>query len=842
MVIEKMNRKIPIIFMLMILFLSTLSGFMGFASGTLGSQEDYVEDCEDDTLGDQAHDDYFGEEWFYTKNESGNTYVDDTKPYPYNVPTGGQKSYRMLDGRASLFTINVSDVYNLSFYSARQGSQVGSWIHFQFNNATNHTIIEIRWTNDGTGKMYCSYKEWDDAWNRIGNDLDGDQTYSWAYFNFEILGIDSVKYKWCTDTEYGTPNHIGDTVDEEMEIRYVYFSMDAVPSSNYLNLDNFTITTGYEGGTQEDATIPPCTPYSTIGNIGVGNIAHSVGVKYMWTVYYVETRMYVHRLDLEVLEDYINEITLTDIEAKLGTYTLGNPNSIVEISQGHYRISWTGLNSYINNTPCPIMFKFKKNFGSGQYPQFAIIYFADYDLNKDGYLKTIMCDSTYDSFWNNFKYNVYYAPSPPISTFRIKLLNEIMNYLLSYTYIINNFEPVIRLCADRLTTGELKHHFENDIWCNPRTFKNNSFTKIGYTVNLSQMGENNKVINIQEPDGNIKSIKTISTQSGGVTYTAHQTGLHYVNLSLGGVNVSSTNFTTVGNLDDWLETDPNPSFPNQDFDIIYNYSKSEFGVIRIFDSDNNLLQTFIANPSTSYGKETTSLDEGKYYIKLQEIVEIAGKNDYVTLFPYVHAVQGDVVPYLEVEQEVTSVDYGFRVYGEHNHVGHNIIVRVGDSEEIDVSDKTGFDFMNYPSKSNYYRVSLILKKPDMTEVELDWDYVTVKSTLFEDVEKTGVENILDMIPDFYKVLAGIILTLVITLSPFLFLIKASKYIGKPLNINIPPISYPLLFVGGTVLCTLLGLYGIEILFLFLAGAFISIVFLYVSGMKSGSGDSGNGDE
>lgn len=833
MVIEKMNRKIPIIFMLMILFLSTLSGFMGFASGTLGSQEDYVEDFEDDVVGTQAHDDYFSEEWFYTSQNTTNAYVDDEVHYQT-----GTKSYYVLENNHVLFTMNVSDIYNISFYTRRMYADTGSWIHFEFNNATNHTIIEIRHKNDGTGKMYCEYKEWDDAWNRIGNDLDEDQPSYWAYFNFEILDIDSVKYKWGSDTEYGTPNHIGDTVDEEMEIRYVYWYLDNVLSTRRLYLDNFTITTGYEGGTQEDATIPPCTPFSTIGNIGVGNIAHGIGVKYLWTVYYVETRMYVHRLDLEVLEDYINKITITDIEAKLGTYTLGNPNSIVEISQGHYRISWTGLNSYINNTMCPIMFKFKKNFGTGQYPQYAIIYFADYDLNQDGYRKCIMCDGSYDSFWNNFKYNVDKQPSVPMATTRLNYLNEILTYLLSYTYVINNFEPVIRLCADRLTTGELKYHFENDIWCYPRTFENNSFTKIGYTVNLSQMGESNKVINIQEPDGNIKTIKSISTQSGGVTYTAHQLGLHYVNLSLGNVNVSSTNFTTEGNLDDWLETDPNPSFPNQDFDIIYNYSKSEFGVIRIFDSDNNLKQTFIANPSTSYGKETTSLDEGKYYIKLQEIVEIAGKNDYVTLFTLPHAVQGDVVPYIEVEQDVTTVDYGFRVYGEHNHVGHNIVVRVGDSEEIDVSDKTSFNFMHDIAKSGYYRVSLILKKPDHTEVELDWDYVTVKSSLFEGIEKTGVENILDLIPVFYKLLAGIIITLAITLSPFTLLIKASKYLGKPINIDIPPITYPLLFVGGTVLCTILGLYGMEILFLFLAGAFISIIFLYVSGMKSGN----NGDE
>ncbi|GAH04326.1 unnamed protein product, partial [marine sediment metagenome] len=166
------------------------------------------------------------------------------------------------------------------------------------------------------------------------------------------------------------------------------------------------------------------------------------------------------------------------------------------------------------------------------------------------------------------------------------------------------------------------------------------------------------------------------------------------------------------------------------------------------------------------------------------------------------------------------------------HVGQNIVVRYGLSEGIDVSDKSDFSVWCYPMNSGYYRVSLILKKPDGSELELDWDYVTVKSGLIPE-QKTGVENIMDMIPDFYKVIGGIALTILMTLSPFIIQIKASKYIRKPVNIPIPPITYPLLFTGGTVLSLLFGLYGIEVFFLFVAGGFISIVFVYISGMKSG---------
>ena len=128
-----MKNKILTIFMLIILFLNLATGFIGFASGYVeGSQTDYIEDFEDDTLGTQAHDDYYGEEWFYTENMSGTTYVDDTNAY------GGTKSYRMTDNRQCLFTMNISDIYNISFWTKRTTALAGSWIHFQFNNATNH--------------------------------------------------------------------------------------------------------------------------------------------------------------------------------------------------------------------------------------------------------------------------------------------------------------------------------------------------------------------------------------------------------------------------------------------------------------------------------------------------------------------------------------------------------------------------------------------------------------------------------------------------------------------------------------------------------------------------------
>lgn len=794
-----MKSKIFVSILFLVLMLNVLSFNV---SSTLGSQEDYVEDFEDDYLTDGSPDDYYyGEKWLQVTNTTEYSYV-------HTEAQTGNKGY--------LFTTLSSEVlskayFNFTYSSTQIINNLSFWL--KVNLVVSGRDIEICCYDENDVKFLYFWQEISKFyWESYSGaeELRTIPSDTWLDISFEILNNETIKI-FDGDSSHTFPPLL---VIDNPRISYITIEYK-IHFAKEMYLDNLEIVLGTgEEEEEEEGTVPPCDPYSTIGNVGIGTSSVGTNYRYLWTVYGVESRMIVTRLDLEVKSDMANVYSTGDIRCKMGIHNLGTASSIVELSPGgSYRISWTGLNIYINNTLCPIMFKFRED-----YPIYGIwrsnIYVSTSDLNKDGLNFCVYSNA--DEYYTNFH-------------------NKIDECPIGFgQYLSQNYEPVVRLCVDILGTSELKEYIGNEIWCSPTEIKNNSFTKIGFSLNLSNMGESNKFIVIQKPDSTTENIWGVTTQTGHTTYTAHQEGLHYANLSIDGVNASSTSFTVTGNLNDWIETKPNPSDPNGDFDIIYNYSKSSTGAVRIFDSKENLIQTFYVNPESS-GTETTSLPIGKYIIKLQEIIIVGDKNQYVTLIPYPHSVQGQVVDYIEVEQEVASLEHGFRAYGQHNHVGENIVVRVGGSEEIDVSDNTDFSVWCYPTTSGYYRVSLILKKSDGTELELDWDYVTVKSGLFDEDVKTDLENLMDIIPDFYKIIAGIVITIVITISPILLTSQIAQFSKVPVDFKVPAIAYPILAIGATLLCVTLGLYGIEITFFFLAICVIAGFLVYYSGNNGGNG-------
>jgi len=796
-----MNNKILLsLFLFLILLISSFP----IGQSALGSQLDYVEDFEDDTLTQQADDDYYGVEWFNTYNQTDNNngaYVDN------NRALSGTKSYRINRNNYVFLNFTYSDtqiISNLTFAFNFDSLTVGTEYHWY-----GYDKNDVQWLEFRIDQLDFLWRDFN-GWSRIGadNEWSGDED-TWWNFTMVVVTNDTINVNTGQSSDTVAPY----VVIDNPRLAYFNFTTPDLDNTERMWFDDIEIDVGAVEGGIPTETIPPCDPYSTIGTLDTGVSSQGIPYyRYLWNVYAISDIMYVHRVDLEIditmVENYgVNE---THLRMKINEYPIGGGyytcTELVQLGDGeNYRATWSGLNVFVNNTPCVTSFYCTLNFGSGsgyyerQHWILPIIY--DDDINNDGYSG---CVAHYkDGWWNNHGNYIYERPSG------------------DKTYFFRNGEFVVRMCVDRLGTSEFNDDLNNyvesshstaKIYCDQINF--DWFLKSEAMAYVNELW-------IDTPSKTYVAVN-ITTQTGHIYFTPIETGTHYVNLSSNDVNVSTDSFTVSGTCDNWVYTTRNPS-TGEAFKIFYNYSGTSNGAVRIYDKNMNLKGNLFIEPTSSsseYGALSFQLTgHGVYNIHLCSVSNVGGQTIYNPLYSYVHVVQGTVVNYIDVSLDdyVGYTETPFFITGEHAHLGKNIHVYVGKSEVKSVSYSERFNLKYTPLKEGVYNANLILIMQSGKRITLDSQEFSIKSNRYLEPEP--------LLPKLNPAIAytvGSILMIPFILMPMII----CGILNYPKD-KIPDLAYYLTGSVGIVLNVGLGLYDFWALFFILAVGVIIIIAMYI---------------
>ena len=783
-------RKInyTFIFVLLILSVSIIS-FSVLSVGS-GEQTDFIEDYDDESdTQTTAQDKYYGSQFITTWDTD-----------------------LAVDG---IVTVAQKHSGTKSFYTGRSGHNDGgtatdTYINFTEDNLIVYLSWWAKWNFDsgsatnGGGEIYhfmsgtnelfaihhkqigvsqsqrIFYYEDNVGFHNLGSILGN----VWQQFNITRLSNDSFNFV-CNALDYDGSII---TLTEYANITQIWIEHWGGNGVAYLWdlwVDDIEIEYGTIDSDDEEETIPPCTPYDTIGKLNVGGNYRGTSYKYMWCVYGVSRKMYVNRLDLEIDVNMGDLISNTHVYAKINEKDLGHATSLVQISDDSYRLSWTGFNALVNNTPTAISFKFTQTFGTGTNR--AIIPISGYDINNDGYRFIIFYND--DGYYNNHGQHIYDTPEDFGNT--EKLI----------------YDPIVRMCIDTLTNSELNPDLTNTITCTPDNISVGEYTKIIYTVDQDSYSSN-MFINVQKVGSANISYSKINTQSSYVQYTPLSEGDYYANLSIDGVTVASDTFTVFGSIDDYVFTFPNPSLPNSWFSLYYNYSKADYGSIRIFDSKDNLIKTFPIDP-TSNGEIQVKLVAGSYLIKLCKIVDTGMGTVYVSVFDYPHSVFTNQIAFIDVLPKVSPTAYPVLIWGQHSHVGQNVIIRWGETEIRNVANEQQFSFYYYSEKQGSFPLELVIINENGSRTILSSVDLTFNDGYYDDVSKDMFRQWLDNVPTFYKVLIGIILTIIGFLLPYIMLVKLNVNRKIPVQFNISATLSLCTGLFTSSACAYVGFYGWE---------------------------------
>jgi len=389
-----MKTKIFLAVFIMLLLFGTIP----YNTGALGEQTDYTEDFEDDTLTQQATDNYYGSLWFNTYTTETNTYVDNSQA----VDT---KSYRIYRNKNAFFNFTYANTTNILKLTHRLRLEgfLGTADHRTFKYYDSDGTCFLYWRiGDGSGAYEL---DWID-FNGVNDLTDLDDTWDdkWLYVEITIISNDTVYFNLSqSGGDYRNNSGVSTApyvVVDNPRINYSHVWCNVSDSRIDTWFDNFNIRLGTISAQPDETTIPPCSPDSTIGELAQTGLSRGItGDQYLWTVYAVNDVHYIHRLDLEIDMSMIDtyNIDLTDLYCKINEYALGNPTELIQLgTDSDYRVSWTGLNIFVNNTPTTISFRNTQSFATNQY---WIIPYTNEDINNDG--TNFWISYSNNGWWNN---------------------------------------------------------------------------------------------------------------------------------------------------------------------------------------------------------------------------------------------------------------------------------------------------------------------------------------------------------------------------------------------------------------------------------------------------------
>lgn len=719
-----------------------------------------------------------------------------------NSPSGANSFYFDGDGGADYHWINLTPTYNyigairlyVRWYIS---ASVGSEMNIAFYNESDEQVLELFFENpDNVGgtPVDVQYKNTGGGYTTLFSTTAG--IYHYDNITIAHNGTNSMVYIFegsNDDFQNGESAFAGANW-----INFTSIRLRTNNGNNKLYIDDIDLSlTGYEGyGT----TIPSCSPDSTLGKIGLPSISRTGGknYKYIHTTYTTERTMYIHRVDLEIDINMVESwgIGKNNIFCRINEHYLGSGDELIQLGEGeNYRVSWTNINYYINNSIMSISFMNNKPTVNNQYWLLPITF---KDVNNDGYQAWQSYKS--DSYWNSHDEFIFEIPEP------------------SFKYF--GEEPLIRMCIEQDSSFEFNPNIENHIESfSSSNSANCSQINIDWFLNLTAMAYVNRLW-IDTPSNIPYVARNITTQTGHIWFTPKETGTFYFNLSTNNKNHSTTQTTITSSCtSNWLYTVINPS-GSTPFMIFYNYTGASNGAIRIYDSTNKLIDTIhIENGEHSLVYEINK--HGVYYFRLCSISEIGGEIIYNQLYNYVHCVQGLIINDIEVLTEFDNaiINTPTLVSFQHAHLSKDVWIYAGSSKVECVSNRESGTITWSPNQQGEFTIKLLIELPSGKKVILASDTIgVVGADAYID------EPVLPELPTQIGYLIGTIIMIPFVLLPML--------VGAGLGYtrtDIPQIAYMFTAGIGAVLNTALGFWDFWAIFFILAIGVIVLFAIFLIG-------------
>jgi len=631
---------------------------------------------------------------------------------------------------------------------------------------------------------------------------------TWETANYQILSMTKTGGSWDAAYVQTTGN-----TDKE----YPVLLYQNLPSfcklfdgfcGSYLNESDAIIyfdsgsLNWYTQGSYVEGDVPSCClSCDTIGTFDTGgdSLKEYDGDDYntfMFTKHNVKETGLLKSVDLAIHEDMANELLndeYADMNFKVNEYALGSYDSLVQLGDSdRWVVSWE-CNLTLDNTRLYMIWHV---FRVDNWKVFVTLD----DINVDGFREIGWFDSTISSSWNNF-HTLY-------DTFRIEQAK--------YRTIGNDLQ--LRLCIDRSDYSDT-HDYPNDVFVNVDTGCTNKTYDITWFLNNTALLDNDKYITV-DLAGVVKKNKTIDVESGHFGFTPTEQGTYTINLSVNG-NVLATDTLTI-NCDtmNYIYTDPNPSLIGQSFRIYYGYTYTSYNArIKVKSFTNE----WVVQRNTS-GFVTFSIStEGLYTIVLEQYNNDTNKYIFVTdnsdckHSVESHQGEGNLI---DVSTKTLVLGESLNIFGYHAHGSGEVYAKFGNTLIKNLADNTEFNFLYTPTKSGTFLVSLVLKKPDGSEIELDnAGSVTVSSTSGPS-EPSDDDTTISLVPDDFKPYVAALIIFMSLIVP----------VGIAANnmIDLPVIVYVISPLISTCLCVGIGLIEIYWILAIAIGLFAYIAYMLLN--------------
>ena len=713
------------------------------------------------------------------------------------------------------------------------------WFNYESENTFAYTLVSLRYSNgtdivrfklsqvytvdfeiydyDTYVSLYSSNVE--DTWYCVGfqgnHTIGNPDNYVYYYVKNSVgTVLASIEKRWISLNEY----------DEEQSLSNISLDVydNSVGDGSGVWLDDFTVLTGGAIGTSETGC-PDLSGYSSLGN---GFLTGTSGI----TLYdkYIEIGSF-YPIDatfhgLEVLfpwQQYNLDPDVTNYYCYFNGYLVGyatcfypyqdkyvlqfnfsSPiivdNDKIVIELYHSLSASSGAYWYLWVAPHPSTYPVQYDKGFFYH---SIVTQLDGVLNGDFVERAMQWKAYYDTYTSGGE-NPQYENEVILLGFE----NNHPVWDIPFTY---TRKTVFFLCYVNQTETPYKLHFYRE------------GVEVGQTQTFPRMLNNFKETIGFTPlnDGNYSvAMKT-------------QGGTDIVNHSFFVVNISE---------DYSIWTSPNPSIGSSDY-TAYTYINDEFvyeryqiGFFQITENTNNIYNAFdsvLLSNTTVFGAFIFSHNNPFVNVHLLRIFGYIGNDIWMPVGSiYTHYI-GSILgkqEYLSVSSNEVEIDEEFNIHGYHSYFTSFARVRLG---EIPIYDCTGTNNFLFPfsigTEGTYTLTLEVLLNGTWVLIDTEIVYVSVDIP-----EVTGdFDNIFSSIPLWIKGILGAIITLGFVFMPFIFL----QYLEKiNFKVDVPPVVYAISGGIGITLCTVIGLFGWEIMFFICVIAGLSVLVSYLWGKKGSS--------
>lgn len=809
-----MNKKILPMFLLSILFLSSLSLF---TNNVIGASQNYNTGFETGTTGQQ-----FSNSFLTTRNMSLSTqthcYVSTTTPRTgtknfilskYNVGTSLPLCYWNLSLNGQYLT--KFDIWIGFSYP------VGNRIYF-YNNTLglNNPIIYLNTTHGGApnGKMYNV--DFEGTKTPLGNYISYTGT-PYKHLIIEILSNDSISISYNGTNVIDEPYKIM-TNESLRHIDRIYFMFTGNAVTSNICIDDLNITTNSvfpsnTGGCDDMSS------YSPVGYLTSG-CDYQINSKELIKTYYVPVTTTIMGVKLRVSSiQYSDDSNLSHYLLWINDQYIGIA-SCFYVEDYYYILLWSCSVTLNNETP---IFKFNHTTVSpntnGRYWQIGIGCDSNTDIDSDGNI------GFYSLQQGSYHWEWVYIPYFPywIYTQRYDYSTQI-NYDLSMIWYHTSFITTdVFSYPDRL--GLHQYLYKNT---SGYVYKSYNPIILSYTLSSNiysygiELYKNGTQIydslfpkNVSYPSGSLGYLPTTKGK-----YFFKLKNYHYV-YNITAYVIDNTDIFSIG-------TSPVITNQFESYTVFYKYFHPQniTGKVVLFDirefTNNYLLSIYNKNivkneiANFTYNSNAKTSEYWTLFVNnTYQYSNIGNLHIHYIRIPSIYT--NDIYPVFQ-NMNITNnniEDKTQYIKGKHVFLGCNVYVTInGIKQSGTIGDTQEFQISYIPRKTGIYNCSLYVEQ-DGTQTLLDYCSFSVTLITTGTSGNTG----LFFIPPPYSYFAGTFIIILLTLTPIIF-----GYMFKMSLSSIPQFLYLVFALLGFIISLLLGFFPMwSIIVLIIVGALIVVI-------------------